>query len=140
MKCRPGNCIVIYLGVLSERTPILPPFRLVNLQSNDSVPVSDIFNLRRLSGVLDEMPLVEMHELKHSIGLPPRLQSIVYDGEVPQSGKVGTRFVKGDLIPMEEPEDEVLGCWSMAESKGEEAGKSGRFIMNMGVYSVDSIS
>lgn len=123
---------VIHLGVLSNRIPILAPFRLVHGETPESIAVSDVFDLHYLSAMLDDMPLVELHELKHTFGIRPRLQTIVYDGEVPQWTENGRALVKGDLL-LEEPSlREKLGCWSTTESRGERSGMSADGLMDVG--------
>ena len=92
--------------------------------------MSDVFDLDHLSAALDDMPLVELHELKHSFGVPPRLQTIVYDGHVPQQLD-GRDLVPGELIPAEMPEIEELGCWSTIGSRGEVAGMTSDIIMDV---------
>jgi len=123
---------VIYLSVLSDRIPILPPFRLVHEESPESVPVSDIFDLHFLAATLDDLPIVELHELKKSYGTPPRIDYVVYDGEVPQVGSNGLPLVAGDVIRAQEPERDVLGCWSAFMSRGEVPGMSADGIMDTG--------
>ncbi|KAF9567935.1 hypothetical protein CPC08DRAFT_626000 [Agrocybe pediades] len=79
---------MIYMGLVSERIPIVPPFGPDHHIPHDAgiIPFGDIFNLSRAREAM-HMPILEWRDLKHL----PSLKS-------------------GQAPPAEEREQ--LGCWS----------------------------
>jgi hypothetical protein len=110
---------VLYLAHLANRIAILPAFsaHTGHLGHNSlDVAVSEIFDLSRMSGILDDEPIVEMHELKVMDHEPSRLRNITYDGEFVQADAEGREYQIGDIIPPEEIELDEIGCWSFWET------------------------
>jgi hypothetical protein len=93
--------------------------------SSTDVAVSEIFDLTQLSSSLGDWPIVEMHEVKGTTTQPERLRSVVYDGEHDQYKKDGSLWKIGERMYAETMEEDVVGCWSMHASKGEEAHQDG---------------
>lgn len=117
---------VIYLAHLTDRVPIIPSFRWNMHPASPDAAVSEIFDLSQLSSSLNDMAIIEMHEVKGTTTEPERLKTVVYDGEKEQYKKDGSLRSVGDLIYAEMMEDDEVGCWSMHASKGEEVHESGR--------------
>ena len=124
---------VLYLAVLSERVPIVPAFTANVFHTGSGaggvvhdVAVGEIFDLNYLSAVLNDLPIVEMHELKGTNLEPARLKEVVYDGEFPQMAKDEDRNLEiGEHIPPEAPEWEDIGCWSFWGGLGKQEGVYG---------------
>jgi hypothetical protein len=113
--------LVIHIGFLSNRIPVLPPFAVHagHLGGQASVvAVSEVFDLTQLSSILEDLPIVELHELKVADNLPDRLVYTRYDGEAPLLTPGGDSVAVGELVPAESTESEGLGCWSISEYEG----------------------
>ncbi|GFZ47020.1 hypothetical protein JCM24511_04246 [Saitozyma sp. JCM 24511] len=118
----------IYLARESNRIPILLHFVGYAMQIGGpahKLPVSDVFDLSRVSMVLDGMPIVEIHELRQHDLEQDHLKVVSFDGEFEQMDKLGRPLVPGDLIVAEPPETEALACWSWSLNHGRTAFLSG---------------
>ena len=114
---------VIYLAYHSDRIPILAPFwphYSHYVEEGVDMAVGDVFDLPRLRAALEDLPLVELYELKSSVGVPEQWQRILYDGETPQLRADGTSYSKGDWIEPLQGMEEQLGCWSFWHNLGSE--------------------
>ena len=113
--------VVLYTAVLSRRIPILPAFsgQLGHLgHESPDVAVGDIFDLNRLSAVLDDSPIVQFHELKLADRTPDRLKTVVFDGEHPQVSADGKALSVGERIAALPPMRDVIGVWSVSQATG----------------------
>ena len=107
---------MLYLGYLTKRIPILPPFfphgHHYDYDNGQDIPVGDI-----------------LHELKATQAVPERWRRIRYDGESPQTKPNGRPYQIGDCIlpegvtkdsglstPRGEGDWEDLSCWSVWET------------------------
>lgn len=118
----------IYLARESNRIPILPHFVGYAQQIGGpahKLPVSDVFDLSRVSMVLDGMSIVEIHELRQHDLEHDHLKMVSFDGEFEQMDKLGRPLVPGDLIVAEPAETEALACWSWSLNHGRTAFLSG---------------
>lgn len=68
------------------------------------------------------MPLVDMFELKATLGIQARWREILYDGEHPQTRDDGRAYVPGEWIgPIADGgADERVACWSFWMNMGGE--------------------
>ncbi|RSH89149.1 hypothetical protein EHS25_002815 [Saitozyma podzolica] len=89
------------------------------------LPVSDVFDLSRVSMVLDGMPIVEIHELRQHALEQDHLKVVSFDGEFEQMDKLGRPLAPGDLIVAEPAGTETLACWSWSLNHGSTAFLSG---------------
>lgn len=81
------------------------------------ISFTHVYDLSPLIAQYD-LPIVDILELKigESGHMHPRFQSVLYDGEHPQSG-VGLfgrkrPLIEGEMIKAEKPEKDVLKCWN----------------------------
>jgi hypothetical protein len=133
MNCRSASkpldqrliALVVYLAHLTNRIPILPSFRWNHNSEGQDVAVSEIFDLHQLSSSLNDMSVVEMHEVKGTTTEPERLKRVRYDGEHEQYKRDSSAWTVGGMIPAEEMGDDEVGCWSMYGSKGETPHQAG---------------
>lgn len=135
---------VIWVGLNSNRIPVLHPFWPHFIHYNDvgsDIAVSDIFDLQSLRAALDDMPMVDLFELKATKGIEPRWRRILYDGENRQMRADGTEYIKGDWIEPFVGQDEELSCWSFWQNLGAETEYSAdRFNASECVHSHGSCS
>lgn len=114
---------MIYLAYNSGRIPILPPFwphYAHYYEDGLDASFGDVFDLPRLRAALDDLPLVELFELKASTGVPERWRRIRHDGESRQIRADGTEYAMGDWIEPFTGNEETLGCWSWWQNMGAE--------------------
>ena len=107
---------------MSRRIPIIPAFEAVGvLLGGDTydLAVSDVFDLGHISSKLNDMPIVEAHELKAFWSMEDRLKSVRYDGENVQYNPDGIPLLRGEMIAADEAVVDRIGCWSLYEAKGE---------------------
>lgn len=93
--------------------------------SSTDVAVSEIFDLSQLSSSLNDMPVVELHEVKGTTTRPERLMKVMYDGETEQYKKDASTWKAGEWIHAQDLGDDEVGCWSMYGAKGETPNQDG---------------
>lgn len=75
-----------------------------------TVAIGEIFDLAYLSSVLNNMPIVEAHELKIALRQSPRLQRV--KKARPPSANGRRENLPDEWIPaVQELEDDYMSCW-----------------------------
>ncbi|EPQ60426.1 hypothetical protein GLOTRDRAFT_124182 [Gloeophyllum trabeum ATCC 11539] len=99
---------LIYLGLITGRTPIIPPFTPSHIGGDvPPIPFGEVFNVSRLAQALGR-PVLEWHdvkEIRNNSELGWSLPSVPAEGEEPQTN-----------VTTWEVQQDVVGCWNTWES------------------------
>jgi hypothetical protein len=57
--------------------------------------------------------MVEIHELKWTKNISPRMRDAYYDGDVPQFDSEGLPLLLGDPVGGVDAGEDTIACWSM---------------------------
>ncbi|KZT30814.1 hypothetical protein NEOLEDRAFT_1174185 [Neolentinus lepideus HHB14362 ss-1] len=111
---------LIYLGLITDRTPIVPPFTPSHIGGDvPPIPFGEVFNVSRLAQALGT-PVLEWHDVKEVRNNSELGWSLPF---VPtQSGPEGVEAdgeIEGEQRPPQnswEAQQDVVGCWEVWES------------------------